>query len=298
MEALDLPGPAFLGLYAVLLTVAITVALWMRWALRAPGGELPPAALQDLDPYEVACLAGRDDLAVNAALAALCRRGALGADPAAYGRMTVKEPPPPGAADLHPVEQAVYAAVLHDPSRTCAQLRAAGLPEVRRLRHRLQTLGLALSPDESARARMRPVYVMLAVLAFGAAKIAVGLVRERPIVFLMMMVFVALFATIGFLAASEPWRTRRGERVLELLRLRNSALRMSAKSGATLLAPRDFALAVSLFGLGLLFAGPLAAEARAIVPPGSGSSGGGGSCGGGDGGGGGGGGCGGCGGGG
>jgi uncharacterized protein (TIGR04222 family) len=68
MNPFDLPGPEFLGLYAVLFVAAVTVAVFLRWYLRLPSDE-PPRDGIELTAHEVAYLAGGPVLAVNAAMA-------------------------------------------------------------------------------------------------------------------------------------------------------------------------------------------------------------------------------------
>src|SRR5690349_20259423 len=71
---LDLTGPEFLGLYIPLLAAAVAIAAVLRWALRTPS-DGPFAGSMDLDPYEVAYLAGGGRHATHAALASLVQDG-------------------------------------------------------------------------------------------------------------------------------------------------------------------------------------------------------------------------------
>ena len=105
MNPLDLPGPAFLALYIILLVCALVIALLFRRWLVATGDDQSPPAVQ-LDPYEAAYLSGGGDAVIDTAIAMLVQRQVLKATSATRSLATCG-PLPRGA---HPVEQAVYTA--------------------------------------------------------------------------------------------------------------------------------------------------------------------------------------------
>src|SRR5262245_19086514 len=80
MNIFDLPGPQFLGVYAVLLVAGISVALMIR-SLRGPSADANMKSL-DLQPVEVALLAEGDEHAVRTALAGLAHRELIAVEPA------------------------------------------------------------------------------------------------------------------------------------------------------------------------------------------------------------------------
>src|SRR5262249_28815318 len=79
MNPLDWRGPEFLAFYVVLFLAAVAVAFFLRRFLRLPGDEPSQEALE-LSPYEVAYLAGGEELAVNAAMARLVHEEVLAVD--------------------------------------------------------------------------------------------------------------------------------------------------------------------------------------------------------------------------
>ena len=81
INPLDLRGPEFLLLYLLLLVAAGCAAVILRWALRLPADE-PVGEDVRLGPYEVAYLAGGEQLAADAAIASLVQRRVLAVDPA------------------------------------------------------------------------------------------------------------------------------------------------------------------------------------------------------------------------
>jgi hypothetical protein len=62
---LDLNGPAFLGLYILLLIVAAGAAAYLRWRHYYGPSEESGTALPHLDAYEIAYLAGGSDRVMN-----------------------------------------------------------------------------------------------------------------------------------------------------------------------------------------------------------------------------------------
>ena len=290
MNPLDLPGPEFLGLYFVLFVAAVAAAFFLRWFLRLPGDEPSREAL-DLSPYEVAYLAGGEELAVNAALARLVHEDVLAVD-AINRRLTRQSDEPPG--DARKLERAVFSAVNGESGETIANVRSDAARAFGSIQRRLQDLELLVSEDRSWQARLIPLFVVLSVVFFGVLKIFVGLSRDRPVIFLVIFCIISVVvAFVGFGRAVR--RSRRGDRALDRLRKSNAALEYSRRFRADDLAGDDLALAVGLFGMGVLAGGALAKLQTALKPPhtpvssgGCGSSGcgggGGGACGGGGGG--------------
>jgi uncharacterized protein (TIGR04222 family) len=289
MNPFDWPGLVFLSFYFLLFLLGLATAVWLRWRLRLPppdeGAETP-----QLEPYQVAYLAGGPVLALNAVLSRLAAGGYLVIEPKTL-KMTSKSDLPDTADSL---EKAVFAEIgLSDNLRA---LRRQTGSLIDRLADPLHENGLLVPPERSLAARLVPVMVMLGVAMIGLIKIVVGAERHRPVGFLIIGCIVTVVAgLVGF--ARPVFRSRRGDDILDRLRRENAPLQTMAAHRAENLRGTDLTLAVALFGLGVLSLGPLADLRKMLQPPmgSSGSCGGGGSWGGGGCGGGGcGGGCGGC----
>jgi uncharacterized protein (TIGR04222 family) len=150
-------------------------------------------------------------------------------------------------------------------------------------------------------ARLVPFAVAMSVPAIGLIKLSIGLERGKPVVFLVILLVISTVISL-FAFLRRPFRSRRGDRLLDRLRREHADLQKKAwdprfegldKPGPAL------AMGVALFGLSVLAGGPMADLQRTLTPPSGGGCGTSGGCGsdggGGDGGGGcGGGGCGGC----
>lgn len=252
MNLFDLPGPQFLGLYTGLLIGAALGGLVLRRVLRTPG-DLPYGATAELDPYETAYLAGGRNAAVNAALTTLVHRGLVRFK---ASRGFVMQQPTVATHVTSKFEAGVYR-IIESGRSDVMEIRRAARPLVELLSSRLRDLQLVYPMGSFGLARVMPALVMSAVLVVGIIKISVGLSRERPVLYLVLLSFLALFGTILFLRMP-LLRTRRGDGFLSRIRSRNTALRTSAATMPSRLGPADVALATALFGPQLWTSGPVA----------------------------------------
>ncbi|MBV8881890.1 MAG: TIGR04222 domain-containing membrane protein [Planctomycetaceae bacterium] len=293
-RALNLRGPSYLALYAQAFGAVLAAGLLFR-ALQRKADRNCPENEEELHPYEAAYLAGGARRATDAALASLVAREILGATPSR--RRIRREGLLP--ADAHPLEASLYEAAGVEPGSETASLHRAGAAALERIRSRLVSFGLWVPSYRNRLAVAVPLVAMAALACFGLAKIDVGLERQRPVGYLVLLVLVSVAAAVP-LFGRPLRRTRRGDRALRQLKrsYRELQANPAGEDGA---AVPDLSMAVALFGVSAL-SGDRGVELRAAlqaptVPTafwaGCGGSGGAGaSCGGGGGGGGGG--CGGC----
>lgn len=280
LNVFDWHGPDFLFFFLLLLIVGFGVALWWRRRLRLPEAEgIPP--LPPLDGYATAYLNGGKVLAVNTAITNLVRQGAMLVDE--RKRMIKSLVPRPEFS--HKLEQAVYQAAQSSDGTTILMVRTAAKSVLLDIANGLRKKGLLVGDKDSLKARFYPFLIVLGLLVIGGTKILIGLDRNRPVGFLVALWVIALVA--GLVSVSiRPWRSRKGDAVLALLKThftgpRRLSGRLSGMSGA------EFALVVGLFGMTALEGTPLYGMHLALRPPSGNSGGCGSSCGGGCGGGGG-----------
>lgn len=287
----DLRGPEFLALYSALFVVLSALTFLVRRWARRPASE-GGAALTD--PYALAYVAAGHDRAVESAVASLVLTGRLKLGP---GHRLI--PGESTSTEAHALERDLLQIVRERGQVTFADLYASG-----RLRERTQGLDESLVASGHLAAAGRALATRLAtgggfllLAVFGATKIQVGLLRERPVGILIAMTIVTAIVGVALLF----WRTRptlRSSRLMRRLRSETAAKPTNESS------PRAVGLTVALFGMATLLGTALQAlHAACFVRNGTGGSdggstspsgcggGGGGGCGGGGGGGGG---CGGC----
>ena len=268
MNPLDLKGPEFLQLYLGLAFIAVVIVRILQNALRGPNEEPPPPAL-DLDPYEVAFLAGRESLAADAALAALVQKGALQVD-IDTDRVSVKNGLPEGR--VHPLERAIFQeASKPQIEQTINLFRKTVAEYARPLRHKLRRLNLVLDDDRENTVTWLPVFLAGALVLFGVMKMIVGISRGKPIG-LLCILLVITFVAFGVVVTRAPHRTRMGDRAIRRLSETHEALRTTASSDKSALAANDLVLAVGLFGLTMLPEPLLLAIGPKVGPGGGGSS--------------------------
>jgi uncharacterized protein (TIGR04222 family) len=255
---LDLPGPEFLGFYAVVVAVVLAV-LWVAHSSAASG---PAPRLDVADPYLIAYLRGGTFEALRVATVTLIDRGLLRVDEA---ERTVKR-----RARVQnlgsPVEQALseFFSIERPASDifnrlSNAELRAACGDYERRL------VDLGLLPDAERRAaRRRHLTVALGVLvALAASKLLVALSRGRTnVLFLLVLAGLACWAAVK---VARPFRTARGSAVLADLRRLFARLKQRGPSLRKGSGTPDAALLAAVFGLGAL-PRPAFAYARKLYP--------------------------------
>lgn len=266
MNPLDWQGPEFLSLYVPLLVGGFLVALLVRYLLRLPAG--PPMWLgRRTDPYEVAALDGPDTL-IEAVAGSLFHRNVLRIE----GRRLATADALP--ADAAAIERSVFECAATG-TVTMEDLRRALSPDIEHYRQRLSRKGLVLDNFRASPARLLPSLVYGAVLLLGISKIFVGLSRDRPVFFLVLL--TALGALGLLVLGSRPWRTRLGDATLKALREEHQALRTTAMAGdsSQVLNGQELALAVGLFGPAMLVPMGYADLRRTLQPASSGWIGGG-----------------------
>ncbi len=251
----DFDGPHFLTLYALMFAIALTMACGLRFALR--GGDLSEDA-HKLDVYAAGCLAGGKQQAIRAATAALVQQDVLevrreetkllGFLPGAneYSFVACQAP----RRDSPPLERAICDAAKC--GQTMKQLYRSAGDEAAKLAARLEDAGLILSADQAAKVRWLPALIMAALAGFGAIKIAVGISRGRPVIFLALGVVATLIVAAMFL--NQSLRSRAGDRLLKRLKERHASLQRSDYTGVS---AEHLALAIGLFGPAILAGGPL-----------------------------------------
>jgi uncharacterized protein (TIGR04222 family) len=255
MFPFNLPGSAFLVVYAALLLVAtLGVIAWRRASEDGPMPKMSP-----LDPLQLAHLRGAEGEVVRCVVVSLVDRGLLTADGVWVQRAT-------GVAPDHarrPIEQAVLARcgdrvdardLLRDP-----KLTAACEP----IRQALVAAGLLPSSRASAKRLLIALTVVTPYLAIAATKAAIGLRRGRPIE--LLVVFALCGAVLIVAACLRPRRTYLGDTFLADVRTFLSPLKARAHALQRGGADADVVLLVGAFGVAALPESTFGAE-RALFP--------------------------------
>lgn len=255
MNPFDLDGPSFLFLFFVLSVAALIGGFYLRKKLQGPSEPLREEPR--LSPDELGYLSGGPALAVHSTIAALVDSRRMNFDHSTETLQRVTD-----ESGNTPLEQAILRT---GHTISVKEAYAAAVPDLDVIRRKLERLGLLLTSDQVQTSRVWPAFIALLVFAFGAIKIFVGLSRDKPISFLAVACVVLGVLTYALFFKRQAL-TLRGRAFLSALRERNAALKTaSSKAPSTLMGP-DLAMAVSLFGVGILAGGAYAGLQRAMMP--------------------------------
>ena len=240
INPLDLPGPQFLVLYAL---VGIA-ALYLMWMAQSGGESGTPPRIDMSDPYRLAFLRGGAPEAIRVATLTLVDRGLLTIeDDAVVARPRMQAP-------TSPLERAIVRAC--ERPRKVSQIwdDAPVTAAASQYEEELTRLGLLPDPTVQAARRRRRSLVVTLLVAFAATKIAVALGRGRTNVF-FLIVLAGIFVAIAFKVTS-GFRTARGNALVADLRRLFWRLRERAGQLRPGQAPTDLALAAAVFGVAVL----------------------------------------------
>ncbi len=227
-------GPEFLrGFFWFWLATLVSAAV-----VRSLQKGSPPGQLADLDPYQLAHLAGGADVALDSAVTALLARGALFFDPVASS-LRVEAPLP---ADARRLEREIYDAIGVAGKLDIDDLRSRSARLTSSLEEELLALGL-LSHGRS----WLPLSLALMAPLWGAVRLLSRVGSDKPIVFLLLW-SVGATALAYALFRPRPTRTGAGEAALRDARRRHAALR-SGDGASELVATGTLPIAFGLFGL-------------------------------------------------
>ena len=274
MSILDLRGPEFLQVFLVLFLFPTVGCLVFRWVMAGPFDD-HPSHEPDLDPLEVAYLAGGAKSATDAAVTSLVHRGVLTVRGSSPPRLELAGTFPD---DTTPLEAAVHAAVNLTGEAAIRDVRKAAAPSAAYLAKRLEQYEYLLDPMRRTVCQAVPIITLAALLGLGLAKVGLGWWRNRPVAFLVVLCILVTIALFTF-ALTPAHRTRRGTRLLARLKDEHAALQATATVAPSRMSYADIALAYALYGPVVLSMGPLAELNAAMKPRKDGGSGCGGSSG-------------------
>jgi uncharacterized protein (TIGR04222 family) len=248
---LDFKGPEFLSFYLSVASAAIVLAFIGRWYLRKPALQSPDES-SSLDAYEIAYLAGGKDRAVDAAIASLVQRGHLQPLTRTLDLRTALP------SNSHPLERAIAQSI--GTSGRPDKIRKAVTSATNSIEDRLQNLGLLVNSSQAKLVQWLPALPVFAVLLLGIAKIIVGISRQKPVGFLVVLCIIT--AIVGFVLLTKPHRSRYGDRTLNKLLANYSALKNPSTADTDQLG-----LAFGLFGSVVLANSSFPNLKRLLVQP-------------------------------
>jgi uncharacterized protein (TIGR04222 family) len=253
LGAYDLNGPQFLFLYVLLLFAALAFSYHQQRRHRPEGSE----QVSD-DASMLAYLAGGADRVCDSAIMRLVMKG--GIEYRSNGTFVL------GSRDVaaDPTEKVIV-------NTTMPTVKARFLARMERqigqLEQRMTKVGLLTNDQQAKNLRLAQSLPLLLLFGFGFVKLIVGISREKPVGFLILLLLVT--AVIGFVRYTRIDRkTSAGIRALEESRAQNLRLNLAPTTP-------EMGLAVALFGMPVLLGSPFESlYRRSNGADGGGSSGG------------------------
>ena len=227
-------GSDFLMFYTMLLGLSAFAAWYIPAHLHEPGRH---AAADDLE--SIALLAGGRKRMTDSLLADLYVRGALVEADKGTLYVAARDLPvgPAGKALL-----AINAPVTLDEARKAIHIHAD------RVAARLRRAGLLLRSEEHSRLRLMAISPFAALLALGLYRQRAGSAADEPTGFLIVLLVVSAgLAVFRFVTCDA--RTAAGKAAVQQMRARNGRFSRAPR-------PDEAAMAVALFGTGVLVGTP------------------------------------------
>jgi uncharacterized protein (TIGR04222 family) len=227
-------GGDFLLFYSVLLGLSTLAAWRIPVLLREPGRRGDSSDLES-----VALLAGGRERFTDSLLADLYVRGGL--TEADGGKLAV-------AQQSLPASPAGKALLEERVPMTLAEARIVLAVHAERVAARLRRSGLLLRPEEYSRLRWLSITPFAALLMLGLYRQRAGSAVGEPTGFLVALLVLTIVLAIIRFAKSDP-RTQAGIATVQQLRAQNGRFARAP-------LPNEAAMAVALFGTGVLVGTP------------------------------------------
>lgn len=277
MFIFDLSGPQFLALYVFCL-----VGAWW-FSKRIEQGLVNDHPTTQLSIYELAYLAGGADRPLSLALTRLAHHGHV-----VQGPDTLLATSTSPSLSSHRLERELFQQIASTPPVRSAKSHHTAFA-LQQIESSLATGGWVVDPHspKTLRANRIAALPMWVLMALGLIKVGVGLMRDKPVLFLVLLLLITL--VMGWHAghiSAQPVAAAKSH--IESLTEQNGALYTTLSRNGEHLSVDDLSLAVALFGTSLLagtqlsWVHPLSSDAVRSSSSGGGDGGGGdSSCGGG-----------------
>ena len=239
-----IPGPTFLIAYLIaVLAVSILAAVHRRMISAGRADHV-----NQLGPQQIAYLAGRDKLAICAALAGLRAAGAIGTGP---DKTLLQTGPMPAGGTL--LDSAVYNAAgqrIRARELTGDQWVVAAVAQ---LRDGLEAEGLAISAAQRRTMRLWVIPVA-ALVVLGIVRLIAGLSNGHPVGYLVLVILLATVLTVVMFAKASRVPTVAATKGIATIRRQSEYLSPRQSPAYATYGASGAALGVALFGAASLSA--------------------------------------------
>ncbi len=278
VNPLEMTGTEFLTLYLILGILVLTTAGFIYWWLEGRGSEESGTFIQNLNPYELAYLNSGKTRVVDLAVTSLVKSNVIAINENPHwttdlSPWTILSPQPD--VQLDPIEQQILSSI--QSGMPLRELRKKDHSRIEELKLQLERSGFVPSAATLKEIQLINSLMMSGLLGLGVVRLVLGIMKGRPVGFLiMMMIFFVSFAMGRVIA---PHRTKKGDEAVEIAKARYAHIK-SSTSSIVGLESQVLLSAFAIYGGTVLVGDPaLATLGNIIQPPSSSSSGGGGGCG-------------------
>lgn len=247
----SIPGPRFLWYFAVFAMMCIVAARW--WASRDASTDYPAPAPGAVDPLAIAALRGGPDAIVHTVVFDLWHRGLI--ELSGEGSQAAIISHPSGGSPGSPIHQAVCQAgqkmtVLSNLLRDRAFRDQIEAP-VATIIQQLQILHLLKTTEDLRRVRIAFLATLGVTELVGGIKLILGISRNRPVFFLLIMLAVLPFILWKLFKSRSNQVTRLGRQFLKMLQDQSIWMKDALKENRM---PEDTspAMALAIFGASAL----------------------------------------------
>ncbi|MBD8524528.1 TIGR04222 domain-containing membrane protein [Pseudomarimonas arenosa] len=233
---LDWQGPAFLGLFMVLMGLAAALTTILRNRLTR-GDERGGLSLGEPDVWTVAYLSGGPQRVLDAAVAELHRQEFIRWNTSGKRVESAERGEPDD-----PLLRTVFAAVRQRTMSSVLEVVKSGHFEA--IRRNLQQRGWWFSADAALRISQISALPFAVLSGFGVLKIGIGLSRDKPVLFLVLLTIAcAIVAAVMYF--KRPGVTGRGRKAFEEIKQKHELTSRSHSND-------QVAMAVALAGTTVL----------------------------------------------
>ncbi|MFH0988640.1 MAG: TIGR04222 domain-containing membrane protein [bacterium] len=237
----DLPGPEFLKLFCLFSLACFLFAWMLRYVLRQTTQS--PTGRIKYNPFELAYLSQGEEGVINIAITLLTRHNIIAFNEKNNSFRIVGELP----LKVHGILRKLYDGLRTVRESLLGSIHASLELEVKTIHSRLVHHGLILSTTRQNTIRYAPIALLICVLAVGVIKIIIGISRDRPVGFLIILMVVIAFVFTSFFK-KPSMRSSLGDKILEEQKQKNTRLGTIASARSQTLADSDLALSLGLFG--------------------------------------------------
>ena len=220
----EFTGPEFLVFFAILIVIVAAIC-WRRKRTQDSSTELPPLDVPDqIDPYDIAYLRGGENELTRVLIVRLIERKYLRivAPESKWLKKSdsriQQDPEHPDVADLLPIERAGFewfesartAEDVFGKSRSSTPLPSSLTSHAVKYEQKLRAARLLTSDALKSQAQKNIAFGIALVLLVGFARLLIGIARNRPVGFLVLMSIAGVVVIVSAGRTRPPELARTG----------------------------------------------------------------------------------------